>query len=249
VNFDEHEAHDRPRAYVCVREPQYVGVCPAHSGTGPWSAAMPVVPHDRAPRAAEGKSAEYDVGADIDAWFQPPLQPSAAAEWQVWAVSELALAALRGVAREFPGLRYHVVLLTQGDERRARVLARRFSADDDRFLALDEQRVVVATDDIEDVAFLAGYPLRGALRPFITVLARSARCAAALYCDWDDDRFYIAETDGVVMRHVLAAAAALGCELVEDDGYIGMMSGTPEYVAELRAWIGSGSKALPEALL
>lgn len=249
MNFDEHEGHDHPRAYVSSREPRYVGICPGHSETGPWSAAVPVVPCERSPRAPERESAEYDVDADIDAWFHPMLHPSTAAEWQEWAVSELALTGLRFVQRGFLGLRYHVVLLTQGDERRASVLARRFSADDHRFLALDEEHVVVATDDIEDVAFLAGYPLRRALRPFITVLAQSTQCAAALYFDWDDDRFYIAETGGVVMRHVLTAASALGCEVVDDDGYIGMMSGTPEYVAELRAWIAGGSKALPEALL
>jgi hypothetical protein len=249
MNFDEHEAHDEPRVYVSVREPRYVGVCSGHAGTGPWSAAAPVIPYDRARRAAAEESIGYDVDAEIDAWFEPPLQPSTGEQWQVWAVSELALTALRGVEREFPGLRYYIVLSSQGDEVRARALARRFSAGDDRFLALDEQRAIVSTGDIEDVAFLAGYSLRGALRPFITVLARSKQCVAALYFDWDEDRFYIAETGGVMMRHVVSAASALCFEVVDDDGHIFMMSGTPEYVANLRAWIAGGSKALPEALL
>ena len=49
--------------------------------------------------------------------------------------------------------------------------------------------MVVATDDIEDVAFLSGYPLRGLLRPSVTVLARSKQYVAALYFDCDTDRF------------------------------------------------------------
>jgi hypothetical protein len=260
MNFDEHDGHDDPRAYVSTREPRYVGVCPGHEGVGPWGPAMPVVldpdvirkrqqiAHD-ARLALSAAGPNDDVEAEIDAWFQLPLEPSTGAHWQKWAVSELALAALRGVEREFPGLRYHVVVSTQGDERRACVLARHFSASDDRILALDERRFVVATDDIEDVAFLAGYPLRGALSPFVTVLARSKRYGAALYFDWDDDRFYIAETGGAVLRHALWVASAAGYEIVDDDGDIFMMSGTREYVAELRAWIAGGTKALPPSLL
>lgn len=109
--------------------------------------------------------------------------------------------------------------------------------------------MVVATDDIEDVAFLSGYPLRGLLRPSVTVLARSKQYVAALYFDCDTDRFYIAETGGVVLRHALRAVSTLGFQLVDDDGYVAMMSGTPEYVAKLRAWIAGGSKALPPSLL
>jgi hypothetical protein len=213
---------------------------------------MPFVPRDRDAIEKAGivadASAEYDVGADIEAWFEPTVEPETGSQWQARAVSELALAALRGLADEFPGIRFHIVLLTRADERRAHVLARRFAADDDRFLTLEDERVVIATADIEDVAFLAGYPLRGALCPFITVLARSPEFAAALYFDWDDDRFYIAETSDTLLRHALWAASALGFEVVDDDGHIFMMSGTPEYVAELRAWIASGSKTLPEAL-
>lgn len=192
---------------------------------------------------------ENDVEADIASWFEDPLPPPTGAHWEVWATSELALMALRGVERDFPGLRFHVVLETQGDERRACALARHFSADDDRVLARDERRVVVSTEDIEDVAFLAGYPLRAALRPFVTLLARSKKYVAALYFDSDTDRFYIAETGGVALRNALWAVSALGFEVVDDDGHVFMMSGTPEYVAELRAWIASGSKALPQSLL
>jgi len=261
VNFDEHEGHNSPRAFVSVREPRYVGVCPGHEGIGPWAPAVPFVPDPESiervkwlglraqldPSAAEPHSLDANVEADVDSWFRH--SPSDGAQWQAWTVSELAVAALRGVEREHPGIRYHVVVSCQRDERRARVFARRFSTDDERFVVQDEQHVVVSTDDIEDVAFLAGYPLRGALSPFVTVLARSKQCVAALYFDWDDDRFYIAEPGGVVLRHAIWAASALGFEIVDDDGYIGMMSGTREYVAELRAWINSGSKALPDALL
>jgi hypothetical protein len=263
MSFDEHDGHDRPRAFVSVREPRYVGVCPGHEGTGPWGPATPFVPDPQSiermkwfalqaqldPSAAEPESldAASEAEADIDSWFGHA--PSDGAQWQVWATSELALAALRGVARECPGLRYHVVVSAQSDERRACALARRFAAHDDRFAAIDEQHVVLSTGDIEDVAFLAGYPLRGALSPFVTVLARSAGCAAVLYFDWDHDRFYFVETGDVVLRHVLWAASELGLDIVDDDGDIFMMSGAREYLAELRAWIVSGSKALPEALL
>ncbi len=191
---------------------------------------------------------EPDVHAQIDGWFHVPLPPSDGSQWQVWAASELAVAALRGVERECPGLRYHVSLSCASDDRRAAALARRFPAHDERFVAVDEDRVIVATGDIEDVAFLTGFPLRGALSPFVTVLARSADCVAVLYFDWDDDRFYVAETGGVVLRHVLWAASAFGLDIVSDGGEIFMLAGTPEYLAEMRAWIQSGSKALPEAL-
>jgi hypothetical protein len=261
VNFDEHDGHDHARAYISVREPRYVGVCPGHEGIGPWGPAVPFVPDPESierikwlalqamldPPDAEPESTSASVEADIDSWFQH--SPSDGAQWQVWAVSELAVTALRGVEREFSGLRYHVVLSCQGDERRTCALARHFSTGDERFVAHDEHHVVVATDDIEDVAFLAGYPMRGALSPFVTVLVRSTGCVAALYFDWDHDRFYIAETRGIVLRHALWAATALGLEIVNDDGDVFMMSGTPEYVAELRAWIDSGSETLPEALL
>ena len=105
----------------------------------------------------------------------------------------------------------------------------------------------VSTGDVEDVAFLVGYHLRRALCPFVTVLARAAGFVAALYFDWDDDRFYLAEKDGVVLRHVLWAASASGFDVVNDDGYIYMMSGAADYVAELRAWIDGGGIGLPQA--
>lgn len=261
MSFDEHEGHDNPRAYVSVREPRYVGVCPGHEGIGPWGRRVPYVPDPDSiermkwlalqaqldPPAAEPENLAAAAETDIDGWFRHT--PADGAQWQAWAVSELALAALRSVEREYPGLRYRVVVSCGGDERRACALARHFATDDERFVAVDDEHVVVATDDVEDVAFLAGYPLRGALSPFVTVFARSAGCVAALYFDWDDDRFYIAETGGVVLRYALWAAAALGFEVIDDDGETFMMSGTPEYVAELRAWIDSGSEALPEALL
>ena len=251
MNFDEHDAHDHPRAYVAAGEPRYVGVCPGHQGIGPWSPAVPFVPldEDAVGKIDLGAGAKYDVAAEIDAWFEPTEEPATGAQWQVWAVSELALAALRGLAREFPCIRYHVALLSRAGDRRAHVLAKRFAADDDRFSTLDDERAVIVTDDVEDVAFLAGYPVRGALCPFITVVARSPKCVAALYFDWDDDRFYIAETSDAVLRHTLWAATALGFEVVDDDGHIFMMSGTPEYVAGLRAWIAGGSKGLPDGLL
>ena len=148
MNFDEHDGHDHPQAYVSAREPRYVGVCPGHEQIGPWSPAAPVVPVPDALRkmdqlaqqtrmSLDAAVLEYDVEADVAAWFEDPLPPSTGAHWEVWATSELALMALRGVDREFSGNRYHVVLSTPSDERRARALARHFSADDDRFLACD----------------------------------------------------------------------------------------------------------------
>lgn len=260
MNFDEHEGHELPRVYVSEREPRYVAIWPGHEGIGPWSPAVHVAPrrgstqegdriapHARPQPDTGGWDAVEPDAAAVDEWFRVPLPPSNEREWQAWVVSELALAALRGVEREFPGLHYHVAVSCNDDERRACGLARYFSAHDERFIARDEHHVFVSTGDIEDVAFLAGYHLRRALCPFVTVLARATGFVAALYFDWDDDRFYLAEKDGVVLRHVLWAASASGFDVVNDHGYIFMMSGTADYVAELRAWIDGGGIGLPQA--
>jgi hypothetical protein len=79
----------------------------------------------------------------------------------------------------------------------------------------------------------------------VTVAVRADEFAAALYFDWDEDRFYVAESGDVVLQAAQEAARQVGFDIAVADDGIWVMGGLPEYFAKLQIWARNPRGTLP----
>lgn len=248
MNLERHEGHAVPRVFFADADPMFVAFCAPHDEAGPWGEPEIFKPFTNAERraavdaanllassqsngqpAADAPAAHASDEAQQDGWIVGPQ------EWAVDARSKLAAAALRAVTERLHEVRLDIEIVATAEQRRP-ALAAYPNSDDLWFVVDDDERAVVATRSLDVVEFVTGLRITRELSPFVTVAVRADDFAAALYFDWDDERFYVAEAGDTVLQAALNLARRTGCEVVEADDGVWMMAGLDRTFFALKSW-------------
>jgi hypothetical protein len=249
VNLERHDGHAAPLVFVAHADPMFVAVCAPHEQPGPWGEPQPYRP----PTPAEREAAAIVHAARARAELAEPEDAAdqqsdggllVGSDWVTDARSQLAAGTLALLQERFRVVRFDVEVWSPAEPRRP-ALAAYAKPEELWFTVDDDERAVVATRSPDAVAFLTGLKLTRSIAPYVTVALRGDDLNAVLYCDADDDRFYVAEPSGVVVAAALEFARFAGFEeAVADDG-IWVMSGLHDHFAKLKSWALRPGNGLP----